>query len=108
MKCHMCQQEVSASSAFCDYCGVEMKRDDFDSIAQDLVRETEEEKKDKIETEMRNYMALSIIAFMVVMTLSYIVPETPKADVTPNYFHKEIKSKKKKIQVPYMEAKIPG
>lgn len=106
MKCHICDQEVSSSSAYCDFCGAEMNRE-FEDVAMDLVRETENEKRDKMEKETEKYLVMAVFFFVTVFTLYYIVPELPKVDTNPAFFHPPKKVKQEKPQVPFIEGEIP-
>ena len=99
MKCHVCDEEVKASSAYCDYCGAEMNRE-FEDVAMDLVRETEQEKQDKMEKEMENYLVMAIVSFIAITAIYYVIPNPPKVDPSAYFLRQQKKEKKELPQVP--------
>jgi len=106
MKCPICHQDSSASLTYCEFCGAELDRD-FSQVAVDLVRETEHEKEEKIEEEIRNFMVLSIFLVIMSVTIYAIIPDPPQVNDPPAYFHEVKKKEKVKIDFPLLEAKIP-
>ncbi len=106
MKCPMCQQETSAASKFCEFCGAELDRD-FDYLSAELVRETEEEKIRKIEEEAQGYLAFSIFLLISSLIIYYVIPRPPKLDDAPSFVRKVQWKAKSDPKLPILIDDIP-
>lgn len=106
MRCPNCQEETSATNPYCDFCGFELAQD-FDTVAAEFVRETEEEKMEKIEREVRNYLALSIFLLFVSLCIYYALPSPVDYDAVAPYLHRVVQKKEEKgFQIP-LELRLP-